>query len=306
MKQVWYALCHHAKAMKTAYRGLFRRGQIAVLLSAILAFGIITLLLSPSPRQGQAFGSAPRNLFVLTEGDYLNPLLSSAKTVTVLNCAAPQVGRFAGYDDFSTRVQIKDTPHVSRVTRFNGNLLSLLKIRFMLVEPTLATELPCYISESFWNKAFARKSDILGTPLKVHETTYRIVGVTRDSSGVLGATEIWLPISGRSSFGSAPCMTILGALNAGTDWRAAQTELVKCFAQFLQDQPYSEIPGAKLLPLETAIYFREATPMFAVTPLAKGAPFSEDLVTSHYQPAALPSNLGSCAASKPWSDWKTI
>jgi hypothetical protein len=215
------------------------------------------------------FGSAAQNLFVLTEGDYLNPLLSSAKAVTVLNCAAPQVGRFAGYDDFSTRVQINDTPHVAQVTRFNGNLFSLLKIRFVLVEPSSAAELSCYISESFWNKAFNGKSDILGTPLRLHDVTYRIAGVTRDSSGFLGATEIWLPVSGRSAFGSAPCMRIVGALHAGTDWRAAQTEVVKCFAQFLQDQPYSQIPGAKLLPLETTVYFREAAPMFVNTPVAK-------------------------------------
>ena len=268
MKRVWYALCHHAEAMKTARQNLLTRERSAVVLSIILALGIVMLLLSPSPRQAHAFGSGARNLFILTEGDYLNPLLSSAKAVTVLNCAATQVGRFAGYDDFSTRLQIEDKPHVAQVTRYNGNLLSLLKIRFALVEPSATTDLPCYISESFWNAAFSRRSDILGTSLRVHELTYRIAGVTRDSSGFLGATEIWLPVSGRSAFGTAPCMTILGALHAGTDWRLAQTELVKCFAQFLQDQAYSQQPGAKLLPLETSIYFREERPMFVGIPVA--------------------------------------
>jgi hypothetical protein len=64
-------------------------------------------------------------------------------------------------------------------------------------------------------------------------------------------------------------MTIVGALHAGTNWRSAQTELLKCFDRFLQDQPYSQIPCARLLPLETTIHFREAAPMFAAAPVAK-------------------------------------
>jgi hypothetical protein len=260
--------------MKTAHCGALRGERLAFLLSVTLLFAIAFLLLSPSPRQAHRFGSA-QNLFMLTEGDYLNPLLSSAKAVSVLNCAAQQVGRFAGYDDFSTRVEIRNAAHVAKITRYNGNLLSLLNIRFALIEPSPASAPLIYISESFWNAAFQRSDDILGTPLKLHEITYRIGGVTRDSSGFLGSTDLWIPVSARGPLGSLSSMTILGALHAGTDWRAAQTELVKCFAQFLHDQPYSQTPGAKLLPLEKCIYFRESSPFFVSAPGMKLHPISK-------------------------------
>ena len=262
MKSLWYGLCHHACAMKTVHHGILRKEPGAILLAAILAAGIVTLVQLPSPGQASAFGSSARNLFLLTEGDYLNPLITSARAVTVLNCAAQHVGRFAGYDDFSTRVNVSNKSYVAKVTRYNGNLLSLLNVRFALIEPVPAAEPLIYISESFWNTAFGRRDDILGTPLKLNESTYRIAGVTRDSSRFLGATEIWLPISGRGPLGSMSSLTILGALHAGTNWRVAQSQLVKCFAQFLQDQPYSQQPGTKLLPLETSIYFSDGSPMF--------------------------------------------
>jgi hypothetical protein len=236
-----------------------------MLLSGILAVAIIALVLLPGPGQVRTYGSTARNLFILTEGDYLNPLLSTAKAVSILNCAVRQVAHFAGYDDLSMRIEIDNKVQIAKVTRYSGSLLSILEIRFARIEPATATNAECsiYITESFWASAFARKEDILGTTLRIQGVTYRIGGVTRDTSGLLADTDIWFAVSGRSIYGTMPCMRILGVLQPGTGWRAAQRELAKCFDEFLQDQPYAEMPGAKLIPVENSIYFREPAPSIA-------------------------------------------
>jgi hypothetical protein len=263
--QIWYTLCHHASAMRTVCRGGARRGRVKFVLGALLALGIVTVLLLPSAGQVRRFGSGARNLFMLTEGDYLSPLISSAKTVTILNCAAQKVGQFAGYDDFRTRIDISNEPHIANITRYNGNLLSLLGIHFERIEPATATEPSIYISESFWNEAFGRSENILGTLLKLHATNYRVCGVTRGTSALVPQTDIWLPVSGRGACGAMACMRIVGALEPRTDWRTAQRELLSCFEKFLQDQPYNGISGTRMLPMEPGIYFRDYLPMVAAS-----------------------------------------
>jgi hypothetical protein len=195
----------------------------------------------------------------------LSPLISSAKTVTILNCAAQKVGQFAGYDDFRTRIDISNEPHIANITRYNGNLLSLLGIHFERIEPATATEPSIYISESFWNEAFGRSENILGTLLKLHATNYRVCGVTRGTSALVPQTDIWLPVSGRGACGAMACMRIVGALEPRTDWRTAQRELLSCFEKFLQDQPYNGISGTRMLPMEPGIYFRDYLPMVAAS-----------------------------------------
>jgi hypothetical protein len=270
LTRAWYGLCKQAAAMRTAFSRLPRRARVELLLSAVLALGIFTILLVPRPREIQNFGSAASNLFTLVEGDYINPLLSSAKEVTVLNCAAEKVARFAGYDDFSTRIDINEKPYVANITRYNGNLLALLNIRFRLVEPVPSREPVLYISESFWDRVFARNEQILGTIVKLHNTAYRIAGVTSESSGMLANTDIWLPISGRGPIASSSSMRMVGALQPGTDWATAQSHLVTCFREFLKDHSYSHAPGARLLPVETSISFRDSAPSIASACSIKG------------------------------------
>ncbi len=231
------------------------------MLSGLLAAGILTLLVLPEAREARNFGSAARNLFTITEGDYLNPLLSSPRAVTLLNCAAPGIARFAGYDDFNTRLAIGDRVFVTQITRYNGNLLSLLGIGFEMIQPASGRESLVYISESFWERACARRPDILGTVVTMHDTTYRIAGVTRETTGLLADTEIWLPVTARGMYGSMPSMRILGALEPRTDWAEAQKQLVQCFADFLRDQAYGVAPGPKLVPLEKSVYFQEHAPL---------------------------------------------
>jgi hypothetical protein len=256
----WHALCHNANAMVNACRFLPRRTRGELFLSGLLSLGIIALLLVPSPGQALRFGSSAPRLFTLTEGDYLNPLLSCARAVTILNCAAESIASFAGYDDFSSRLAINNTIQMVKVTRYRGNLLSLLNTRFELIEPANSSA-PCiYISEAFWERAFARRADVIGMQLRFMDATYRISGVTRSSNGLLADTEIWLPVSRRGPYGSMHCMRILGMLHGGADWATAQDQLAKCFDEFLKDQPYNAVPGAKLVPLETSIYFGEAPP----------------------------------------------
>ena len=252
-------------AMRTAYTGSPGKKRTTVFLSGLLLISIITLLLLPGPGQVRSFGSTARNLFTITESDYFSPLLSTAKAVTVLNCAAQQVAHFAGYDDFTTRVDISNKTQIATMTRYSGGLFSVLNIQFLQVEPHSNGAPVIYISKSFWDRAFGRDQNIVGTELKLHEVTYRIAGVTQDSEGLLATTDIWVPVSGRSLYGSMSCMRIVGTLRAGMDWANAQSELAKCFSQYLQDQPWSMAPGARLLPIESSIYFREFVPAVAST-----------------------------------------
>lgn len=249
--------------MRTAYTRLLRKTRVEVFLSGFLLIAITALLLLPSPSQVRRFGSTDKSLFTITESDYFSPLLSTAKAITVLNCAAQQVAHFAGYDDFSTRVNISNKIQIATVTRYSGGLFSVLNIQFLQSEPHLNDAPVIYISESFWDRAFARDQNIVGTSLSLHEVTYTIAGITRNSAGLLSSTDIWIPVSGRSLYGSMSCMRIVGALRSGMGWRNAESELAKCFSQYLQDQAWSQSPGARLLPLESGIDFREFVPAVA-------------------------------------------
>ena len=265
LKEVWHALCPQPNSMDRVSRHMRGRRKIAKPIAAILAAAIVTLLALPSPGGPQNFGSTARNVFTLVEGDYLNPLVSSPRSITILNCAADSVAQFAGYDNFSSRVTIDDKARLVNVTRFTGALLSILNIGFQLSAPVADQEPGAFISESFWDEAFDRRADIIGRSFHYYGAVYRIRGVTRDYSGLLAQTDVWLPVSGRGVSGAMTCMRVLGTLHAGADWRSAQNKLIRCFDEFIPDQPFNAVPGAKLVPLETSIYFRDTAPVAIAT-----------------------------------------
>lgn len=247
--QHWHNICEWLAGMKTVYTEQPGRVRAEIVASIVLSFGIIVAMVVPATRPVGAPGFS-EGLFTVTEGDYSSPLLSSARVIKVLNVAAREVARFAGYDDFATRVEFSNKISVVSVTRYSGDLLNLLNVGFIAGETSNLWTLPIYISEAFWDRAFGRDENIRGQQVKIHDVTYTIAGVTRDFRGMLSGTEIWLPIGNIRKLQTIPSMRIVGALNPSTSWTGAQNALSKCFVQFLGDHAYSEREGAKLVPLQ--------------------------------------------------------
>ena len=221
---------------------------------------------------------AESSLFTLVESDFTNPIFSSASDIRALNYAASQVAHFAGYDHYSSRLDHEGSASVVRVTRFSGDLLSILKVNFTFRQAGANNQPRIFISEGFWEKAFARRENIIGTQLKLNQTTYRIAGVTRPFNGLLDSTDIWLPVASRSALGRISSMKIIGALLDGKSWKTAEKQI----GQF-----YNGTEDARVIPIEIRITFREASPgVFAAARL-------NTRPESYYQPAALPSRRGS-------------
>jgi len=245
------------------------------------------VLLLPTARRSQR--ENPPTMFMLVENDYISPLVSSAAAIRKLNGLAKEVARFAGYDDLQVRSQFQGMDSIVKVTRFSGDLLAMLDVGF-LFRSNYNGEAIVYISERFWNTAFARSSNVLNMTIKLHERIYQIAGVTRDVEGLLHGTEVWMPIRSRSTFGELNSMRIVGSLCRDCDWKSAQAELSEVFDRFMTDQVYIEAKGAKMLPITNAIEFVAEGSM---TVAASIAAHGDAQLSTDYQPAALPSRRGS-------------
>jgi hypothetical protein len=255
--RLWHAACKRRCAMDTKHRSSPKRPRAEVILSLLLCAGIIGALLVPAKAQFASSLPTESSIFTLVEGDYMSPLFSSPATIHVLNSVANDVAQFAGFDDFSGRVEVHDTKQVVNITRFSGSLLSILDLEFLLRERTNRHGSEMYISESFWIAHFAGRADVLGSEIVVHEMRYRIAGVIRSFEGLLSKTDLWISVNSRSPLARLNSMKILGALNDISDWNVAQAKLADAFKQPIIDQVYMEAKGAKLLPMTRGINFME-------------------------------------------------
>ena len=242
--------------MKNSICSLPIRGRTEVVLSLFLAAAIISALLLPGAGSNLNSSPALAPTFTLVEEDLASPFFSSATEIDTLNGAARQIARFAGYDDFFTRFEWEESVSVVNVTRFCGDLLSILQIDLAVRETDHNNEPFIYISERLWNFAFARRLDILGRTVKVYQTSYRIAGVTRSYSGLLEQTDVWMPINSRSQMATVTSMRILGCLRAGADWKTAQEKLTA-----LSGLSFEKLAvftgGARLLPVNHRIHFEQ-------------------------------------------------
>ena len=189
MDRLWHAACKQVRAMGRLRRSVRRNARVETVLSLVLSVGIVTTALLPSTAQLRTCETRERSVFTLVEGDYMNPLISSATTIHILNSVANEVAQFAGFDDFSGRVKVNDAVHLVNITRFSGCLLSILNLEFALRDKTHRAGTPIYISESFWKTNFGARTDILGTEVIIHELRYQIAGVIRDFDGLLATYE---------------------------------------------------------------------------------------------------------------------
>ena len=265
----WHAACEQVQPMRKEDRSSRKRARSEVILSLLLTVGIVTALLVPSKAPLKAGVAMERSMFTLVEGDYMSPLLSCATTIHILNSVANDVAQFAGFDDFSARVKVNDALQLANVTRFSGYLLSILGLEFAVRDTTNRSGLPIYISETFWKTNFAARKDILGMEILMHEIRYRVAGVIRDFDGLLSKTDLWIPVSSRSPFATLNSMKIVGALNEGSDWDAAQEKIADAFDQPIIEQAYAEAKGAKLLPMARGINFAEE-PVLATHRASRG------------------------------------
>jgi hypothetical protein len=257
-----------------------------VILSTLLVVAIAAVLLLPTGRKTR--GQESPTIFALVESDYISPLISSAVAIRRLNGLTKQVAQFAGYDQVCARAELQGTVSLVSVTRFSGDLLTMFNVGF-LTRSNYSNEAFVYISERLWDTAFSRSSNVLNMTIRLHETAYRIAGVTRDFHGLLEGTEIWMPIRSRSALGGLNSMRIVGTLRRGCDWKAAQAELSKLFKRSMAEQVYAEGKGVKMLPVINAIVFEEG-----MVTVAKSEERKSDVqFAADYQPAALPSRRGS-------------
>ena len=272
--------------MRRKYRWLPKRQRAEAILSLLLAVAIIAVALFPTAPK--AAGAKARMMFALVENDYISPLISSALEIRKLNRLAGELAEFAGYDQFWARADLQEKASIVNVTRFTGDLLAMLNVEFQL-RTNYGGEAIVYINETLWDRAFARSSNVLNMTIKLHEAVYRIGGVTRDTSGLLAGTEVWMPIRSRSAFGGLNSMRIVGALCQDCDWKAAQAELSEVFERFMTEQIYTATRGAKMLPITNSVQFGESTVAFTTNE----KPQTEVHFAADYQPAALPSRRGS-------------
>lgn len=247
--------------MSNACASLPTRGRNQLVLAVTLAIAIIFATALPGP--GSTNARSLQTIFTLMEGDYHNPVLSSAGAIRVLNVAAKHIGRFAGYDELRARVDFNETSTVANVTRFSGDLLAMLNVRLELKERLTNIESIIYISESFWERAFSRSPDIIGAPLRVNQTVYRIAGVALSPANFLQNTELWIPVSGRGKLRDLNAFRVIATLLVPENWRSAQREIGLTFQQRGLRPDDAEFSTAKLIPLVNRISFGEAAPVVA-------------------------------------------
>lgn len=256
----WHVACVHENWMKSGSGSIAAWLRLDILIAVVLTIGVIVAILIPANRQ-RAEGD--ENLFTLMESDYSNPLFSSAKAIRILNGAAKQVARFAGYDEFRARVDVQHDTTLAQVTRFSGDLFSMLNVKFESRDSTISSDADVYISESFWERAFARKREIIGTIIRINQAAYRIAGITRNGTGFLRGTEIWMPIKSRSVLGELDSMRIVGWLLEPDRWGAAQREIAAAIKEYLSDQPYFEEAGTRFVPVVNRLQFSDSLPVMA-------------------------------------------
>lgn len=268
-----------------------KRGRTEVILSVVFAIGILVATILPAPHHWGASESHEQYLFTLVESDYLNPLFSSPSAIHLLNGAAKQVAQLAGYDEFQNRFDTSEGLSVASITRYTGDLFSILNVSFAVRDNPPLDHPYVYISDTYWARAFARASNIIGTALKIHGTVYTIAGVTASFQGLLAETDIWVPIRSRSALAGMNSMKIIGAVREDHSWDDAERELTAIVAEHFGEDAYIESPGARLLPLVNPIRFSAGMPIVAS---AKRKPASmSQKSTPLYQPSAFPSRRGS-------------
>jgi hypothetical protein len=246
-RSVWHATCHLMVAMRR--RSLIKRWVKLKQAKAYAALSC-TLLLAvtiPAPHHHVSEG----NIFTVVGSDYVSPLISSPRGIQTLNVRLSSFARFVGYDQIHSLVDTGSTRQLAKVTRYSGEIFSVLNVEFVLRDKPGAFDHPVYISEEFWKRVLGATPDVLGLSFEAGGELHQIAGVVRSSVGpMLDDTEVWVPFSSRGPYGESTLLRVFGEQCPGADWKAGEKKLGSLIqTQFIKDQ-IIETETVHLLPLD--------------------------------------------------------
>jgi hypothetical protein len=245
-KSVWHATCHLLDSM----RRCLNTGRTKVKQAktyAALGCALLLAVMIPAPHHRLTEGP----VFTVVGNDYVSPLITSPRGIQTLNARLGSFARFVGYDQISTLVDTGSTRQLATVTRYSGEILSVLNAEFVLRDKPGAIDHALYISEEFWKRVLGGIPDVLGLSLQAGGELYQIAGVVRKSPiTMLDDTEVWIPFSSRGPYGEATLLRVFGELCPGVDWKSGEKNLDSLVqSQFVQDQ-IVETGTVHLLPLD--------------------------------------------------------
>jgi hypothetical protein len=169
--------------------------------------------------------------------------------------------RFAGYDQLLSFVAAGSTTQIANVTRYCGDILSLLRAEFVIDGRHEVTANRLYISEAYWKSRFAKAPNIIGAPVRCNGGDFEIAGVIRVRESFLSETDVWAPVGIRGPYGSMTSLRLIGELLPGQDWRVGEKSLALLMkARPLREQ-IMDFDTVRLLPIDRRLLFFASHPV---------------------------------------------
>ena len=245
-RRVWHATCHVLDAMRrhvNKSRAKLKQARAY----AALSCAMLLAALIPAPHNRAIQG----NIFTVVGSDYVSPLISSPRGIQTLNARLSSFARFVGYDQIHTFVDTGSTRQLASVTRYSGDIFSVLNAEFVLRDKPGTIDHPVYVSEDFWKRVLGGTPDVLGLSFEASGELYQIAGVVRNNGvAMLDDTEVWVPFSSRGAYGESTLLRVFGELCQGADWKNGEKNLGSLIqTQIVKDQ-IVETGTVHLLPLD--------------------------------------------------------
>lgn len=242
----WHANCHLIDAMRRHVHNsrpeLKQARAYAALICALLLAALI-----PAPQNRGMQG----NIFTVVVGDYVSPLISSPRGIQALNARLSSFARFVGYDQIHTIVDAGSTRQLASVTRYSGEIFSVLNVEFVLREKPGAIDRPVFISDDFWKRVLGGTPDVLGLSFEASGELYQIAGVIHcDDAAMLTRTEVWIPFSSRGPYGESTLFRVFGELRDGAEWKRSENNLSALVQTELLRAQVAEADAVHLLPID--------------------------------------------------------
>ncbi len=245
-RSVWHATCHLKNVMR---RRVNLSGAKLRQARAYAALGCTLLLAAmiPAPHYRTVAGS----IFTVVASDYVSPLICSPRGVQSLNSRLSSLARFVGYDQIHTFVDTGSTRQLAIVTRYSGDIFSVLNAQFVLRDKPGSLDRPVYVSEAFWKRVLGGTPDVLGLSFEASGELYQIAGVVRSKgTALLEDTEVWIPFSSRGPYGEATLFRVFGELCQGADWKTGEKDLSSLINMEVIKEQMVDPGTVHLLPLD--------------------------------------------------------
>jgi hypothetical protein len=245
-----------AEAVSHGSERLTMKGRNGFLV-ALLFIGLAAALIPV--RRHNSIDSAASRLFSVVGQDFMSPLITSPRALQTLNTQLASFARFAGYDQLAAVVSAGPAPHLAKVTRFCGGLLSMLEAQYVADGRRAVSGPRVFVSEEYSRRIFGSPAKALGRAMQLGGESYRVGAVVRVSPNALGETDVWVPICSRGPYGSMTALRVLGALAQGQNWSDGEKRIASLMGgDILRDQ-VAEPDIARLLPLDRKVVFYPAS-----------------------------------------------